>query len=145
MASLANFHLKDGWSFLGYKWSLNSLKNKTSDLLYNTVYNKEAATYFQQAIDKCILCKYTHKPSGTAAPGPGKNRTLVLEDLKPREGIAVDLSVNLPITKDNYCHALTIVCLKTNYGQIYPLKTKTASEVCENIEHGWIKHFLKPK
>ena len=108
-------------------------------------YNKEAATYFQQAIDRCMLCKYTHKPSGIAAPGPGQNRTLVLEDLKPREGIAVDLSVNLPITKDKYCHALTIVCLKTNYGQIYPLKTKTAKEVCENIEQGWIKHFLPPK
>ena len=42
-------------------------------------YNREAATYFQQAIDRCILCKYTHKPSGTAEPGPGKTRTLVLE------------------------------------------------------------------
>ena len=108
-------------------------------------YNREAATYFQQAIDRCILCKYTHKPSGTAEPGPGKTRTLVLEDLKPREGIAVDLAVNLPITKDNYCHVLTVVCLKTNYGQIYPLKSKTASEVCENLEQGWIKHFLPPK
>jgi hypothetical protein len=27
-----------------YKWSLNSLKDKTSDLLYNTVYSKATAT-----------------------------------------------------------------------------------------------------
>ena len=108
-------------------------------------YNKEASNYFQQAVDRCILCKFIHKPSGTATPGPGKERTLQIENLKPREGIAIDLAVNMPVTKDNYCHVLTVVCLKTNYGQIYPLKTKTAKEVCENIEQGWIKHFLPPK
>ena len=108
-------------------------------------FNKKAADYMQAAIDNCVLCKYTHKPSGKANPGPGKVRTLKVEDLKPREAIAMDLAVNLPITKDKHAHALAVICLKTNYGQIYPLKDKSATEVAKALENGWIKHLGRPK
>ena len=108
-------------------------------------FNKKAAEYMEHAVDNCILCKYTHKPSGKANPGPGKVRTLKIENLKPREAIAIDLAVNLPITKDKHAHALAVVCLKTNYGQIYPLKNKSATEVAKALENGWIKHLNRPK
>ena len=35
--------------------------------------------------------------------------------------------------------------IKTNYGQIYPIRKKTASEVTKALEHGWIKHLGSPK
>jgi hypothetical protein len=107
-------------------------------------YNKQMKSYIQGTIDRCVICKYTEKPTGPA-PGPGKIRTLKVEDLKPREALAIDLAVNLPITENMNCHALTVVCLKTNYGQIYPLKTKTAKEVSKQLENGWIKHYHAPK
>ena len=108
-------------------------------------YNKTAADYIQQVIDSCTLCMYTHKTSGKPTPGPGRKRTLKIEDLKPREAIAIDLATNLPNTKEKHRHALTVVDLKTNYGQIYPITSKTASEVTKALEHGWIKHLGSPK
>ena len=108
-------------------------------------YNKKAAIHTQNVIDSCILCMYTHKPSGNPTPGPGKTRTLKTENLRPREAIAIDLATNLPTSKRDYGHALTVVDLKTNYGQIYPMKSKTASEVTKALEHGWIKHLGSPK
>ena len=108
-------------------------------------FNKKATEHMELVVDNCILCKYIHKPSGKANPGPGKVRTLKIENLKPREAIAIDLAVNLPITKDKHAHALAVICLKTNYGQIYPLKDKSATEVAKALEQGWIKHLGRPK
>ena len=108
-------------------------------------YNKQISTHMEDTIQNCIICKYTHKPSGNAAQGPGLTRTLQMENLKPREAIAVDLAIGLPLTETESCHALTVICLKTNYGQIYPLKTRTATEVCKKLETGWFKHYSPPK
>ena len=108
-------------------------------------FNKKAASYIQNIIDSCTLCMYTHKPSGKPAPGPGQTRTIKMENTKAREAIAIDLATNLPTTKQDHAHALTVVDLKTNYGQIYPIKTKTASEVARALEHGWIKHLGSPR
>ena len=84
---------------------------------------------------------YTQKPSGNPTPGAGKKRTLKIEEIKPREAIAMDLVVNLPITTEKHGHAFTEVDLKTNYGQIYPLTTKTAAEVAKVLD----KTLRKPK
>ena len=81
-------------------------------------YNRNLIAHMKRTIDNCIICKYTEKPTGRAAPGPGKTRTLIMENLKPREAIALDLAVSLPLTRNQSCHALTVICLKTNYGQI---------------------------
>ena len=108
-------------------------------------YNKNAATHIQNIIDSCTLCMYTHKPSGKPTPGPGQRRTIQMENIKAREAIAIDLATNLPTTKGNHGHALTVVDLKTNYGQIYAIKSKTASEVTRALEHGWIKHLGSPR
>ena len=108
-------------------------------------YNRNLRTHMKRTVDNCIICKYTEKPSGKPDPGPGKTRTLVMENLKPREAVALDLAIGLPLTRTQSCHALTVICLKTNYGQIYPLKSKHAREVCRRFENGWIKHFMAPK
>ena len=108
-------------------------------------YNPGAVKYFQNVIDHCITCKFSENPSGTPTPGPGKERTLKMENLRPREAIALDLVLSLPSTEDKYCNALTVICLKTNFGQIYPLKTRSSKEICEQLEKGWIKHFHAPK
>ena len=108
-------------------------------------YNRYLRSHMKRIVDNCIICKYTEKPTGKPSPGPGRHRTLVMENLKPREGVALDLAIGLPMTKNQSCHALTVICLKTNYGQIYPLRSKHAREVCRRFENGWIKHFMAPK
>ena len=107
-------------------------------------YNKQAKTIMKKITDNCILCKFTEKPSGVAAPGPGQERTLKLENLRPREAIALDLAVSLPTTEDGNSHALAIIDIKTNYCQVYPLKSKRASEVAEKLLL-WIQHMMPPK
>ena len=107
-------------------------------------YSKQAASIMKKVTDNCILCKFTEKPSGVPAPGPGQERTLKLEKLRPREAIALDLAVSLPITEDGNTHALTIIDIKTNYCQVYPMKSKRASEVAEKLLL-WIQHMMPPK
>ena len=107
-------------------------------------YNKQAKAIMKKITDNCILCKFTEKPSGVAAPGPGQERTLKLKNLRPREAIALDLAVSLPTTEDGNSHALAIIDIKTNYCQVYPLKSKRASEVAEKLLL-WIQHMMPPK
>ena len=64
--------------------------------------------------------------------------------MRPREAIALDLAVSLPITEDGNTHALTIIDIKTNYCQVYPMKSKRASEVAEKLLL-WIQHMMPPK
>ena len=107
-------------------------------------YNKQAKSVMKKITDNCILCKFTEKPSGVAAPGPGQERTLKLENLRAREAIALDLAVSLPTTDDGNSHALTIIDIKTNYSQVYPLQSKRAAEVAEKLLL-WIQHMMPPK
>ena len=107
-------------------------------------YNRNIKAYMQRTIDNCIICKYTEVPTGKAAPGPGQDRTLDITKLKPREAIALDLAIGLPPNQNGFKNALTVVCLKSNFGQVYALKSKMANEVCKRLEDGWIKHYHAP-
>ena len=89
--------------------------------LTNIFFLRKARKVTQEAIAKCLLCKF-YNPSKFPRAPIGLKRSYCPK--QPREAIAIDLAIALPPNRRKYSNLLVIVDLFSSYVMAAPLRTK---------------------
>jgi hypothetical protein len=110
---------------LGVRKMLQNLFNYHFDTKYTTLKN---------FVSSCYPCFLNH----------GSSRKVKLGNYPvaefPFEEVSVDLAESLN-TVDGLSHLLIVQCVLTNFILVYPLKTKTAQEVCKVFLYNVLQSF----
>ena len=102
--------------------------NKTKERIMREFYWPKINEDVKKYCMTCELCQQVGKPRHEPSKVP--LRPIGVEKFQPFDKIVVDFVGPLPITKSRHRHLLTVMCQRTRYPEVYPIRAA-------NFKNAW--------